>query len=118
MKRTKNILKTETTESTKKSKGFLAAATDTFHELFLIFVGVVLVGGLLYALFEDKNVFEGLWWSLRTAFAISYGDIVPHTAAGQVVGTLLMSFTTYVFIPLVTALLTVKYVMSALRAEK
>lgn len=95
-------------EDAKKSRNFLQNATDTFHELLFLFLGAVLLGGASYSLFEGKNFLEGMAWAFKTAFVVGYGDTPPVTAGAYVTGVILMSFTMYVMVPLITALLTKK----------
>lgn len=115
MRKTKtSTLKVSATPATdiKRQRGFLHNATDTFHELLLIFLGVVLIGGGLFAVFEHVNFFDGIWWALVTAFTVGYGDTVPHTAAGRALGVILMSFTVFVMIPLITARIAAKMIVN------
>jgi voltage-gated potassium channel len=37
-----------------------------------------------------KTVSDALWWSLATVTTVGYGDIVPATALGRIIGMLLM----------------------------
>ena len=36
------------------------------------------------------SVGEALWWSLQTVTTVGYGDIVPQSARGQVIGGVVM----------------------------
>jgi voltage-gated potassium channel len=54
---------------------------------------IVLVGGLVARLVEPSTFHSlGLayWWALTTLTTVGYGDVVPHTTPGRLVGSVLM----------------------------
>jgi voltage-gated potassium channel len=55
--------------------------------------GLVIVAGALERLVEPK-VFTSIglayWWAVVTVTTVGYGDVVPESAAGRVVATMLM----------------------------
>lgn len=56
-------------------------------------LSIVLVGGLLERLVEpDTFTSLGLayWYAVVTVTTVGYGDVVPHTTGGRLVGTLIM----------------------------
>jgi voltage-gated potassium channel Kch len=73
--------------------------------IILVAITLVLLGGLLVRLIEPK-VFTsyGLacWWAVTTVTTVGYGDIVPESTAGRLVGTVLM-LAGVSLIPLVTS---------------
>ena len=64
----------------------------------------------------DKQDFptfgDGLWWAIVTLGTVGYGDIVPHTAWGRVVGSLVIVFGV-TFIAFLTAIVTSAFVSAA-----
>jgi len=40
---------------------------------------------------HDHGLFEALWWTVVTLTTVGYGDIVPHTTAGKVLGLAVMA---------------------------
>lgn len=48
------------------------------------------VCSMLFSVFENRSIGDGLWWSAVTGFTVGYGDIYPETATGRVVGVFLM----------------------------
>jgi voltage-gated potassium channel len=54
---------------------------------------------------------DGLWWSLVTLATVGYGDIVPHTAWGRIVGAVVI-IVGVTFLSLLTATITSYFVSS------
>ncbi|MGX1079951.1 voltage-gated potassium channel Kch [Bacillus sp. SLBN-57] len=76
----------------------------------IIILLLILLFGQLITFVEPQqfsNVFEGIWWALITVSSVGYGDFVPKTALGKIVGMLLIligaAFVTAYFATMATA---------------
>lgn len=78
----------------------LKNGTDSFKELFAIYLATALLVSVLFALFEQRGLMDGLWWAFVTGLTIGYGDIYPVTAAGQVLTVIWSHFMVLVVLPL------------------
>jgi voltage-gated potassium channel Kch len=56
------------------------------------FILVLVAGGLVRIVEPEAFTSLGLsyWWAVETVTTVGYGDIVPESVAGRMVGTLLM----------------------------
>jgi len=83
-----------------------------FPYLVLTTFAIGLAAGFLVTL-VDKRDFPtfgaGVWWAIVTLGTVGYGDIVPHTAWGRVVGSLVIVFGV-TFIAFLTATVTSAFV--------
>jgi voltage-gated potassium channel len=81
---------------------------------------LVLVAGLLARLVEpDTFTSIGLanWWAIVTVTTVGYGDVVPHSAGGRVVGSMLM-LTGLAFIPTLTSVTVSALLSKRSRADR
>jgi voltage-gated potassium channel len=83
-----------------------------FPYLALVTLVLGLLGGFVVTL-VDKRDFptfgDGVWWAIVTLGTVGYGDIVPHTAWGRVIGSLMITFGV-TFIAFLTATVTSEFV--------
>jgi voltage-gated potassium channel len=80
---------------------------------------LVLISGVLARVVEGETFTSlGLayWWAMETVTTVGYGDIVPHTLPGRLVGTLLM-LTGIALIPTLTSVI-VSTLVSKRRQEE
>jgi voltage-gated potassium channel len=65
---------------------------------------VVLAGAAVSAVDtgDFPNIWLGMWWAVVTVTTVGYGDVVPHSVAGRLVGSALM-LTGIGFVALLTA---------------
>jgi voltage-gated potassium channel len=95
-----------------------AVRTIILVVLLLVFLGALLVRVLEPKTFDDFGL--SLWWAVETVSTVGYGDIVPVTTQGRIVGTVLM-ITGVSMIPLITSIvvsiLTAKRALAQSNAE-
>jgi voltage-gated potassium channel len=83
--------------------------------------------GLLVWLIDRRDfstLGDAMWWSLQTLTTVGYGDVVPHTAWGRVVGAAVMVLG-LTFLSILTATITSYFVaadqvarMAAVEADR
>ena len=64
--------------------------TNNLHYVVVCTIIVVLLGAGGISLTEGIEFTDALWWSIVTVTTIGYGDIVPTTAIGRIIATLIM----------------------------
>jgi voltage-gated potassium channel len=75
--------------------------TDTFVELALIYLTILLISAGLFAWLEGTGFLESLYWAGTTATSTGYGDISPKTVPGQVLAVALMHVSIFCIAPLI-----------------
>lgn len=64
-----------------------------FLRILIIAMTVIFCFGFVIYIVEPEtfhNVFEGIWWAVITASTVGYGDLVPKTFLGKLLGILLI----------------------------
>src|SRR5262249_24983903 len=80
-------------------------------------LAVVVVTGVLMRVIDQgefPSVCLGMWWSLQTVTTVGYGDVVPTTVGGRIVGAVTM-LQGIAFLAIVTAAITSSFVTRASR---
>jgi len=103
------MLKMIRQETKKLWRAFLH---PTFFYLVLVGNGILLAATALVYVIEKgvnpniANYFDSLWWGVSTITTIGFGDIVPVTTPGRVIGIVLMYTGTVMFISFTGMLVT------------
>jgi hypothetical protein len=77
----------------------------------------VLAGGVLVWVVDRTdfpNVALGMWWALQTVTTVGYGDVVPTTPLGRVIGSVVM-LSSIAFLSVLTAAITSVFIQRARR---
>ena len=64
--------------------------TNQLHYTAAISLTALVVAAMLFAGFENRSYEDGLWWAFVTASTTGFGDVVPVTKGGRLVGMFLM----------------------------
>ena len=78
---------------------------------------VTLAGGVIGWLADRKDfdsLGDGLWWALQTVTTVGYGDVVPSSGTGRVIGGFVM-ITGIAFLTVITAAVTATFIEAARR---
>ncbi len=55
-----------------------------------IVTGIVIAGGVAFAISDQVSVWIGLYWSVTTATTVGYGDVTPKTGGAHVIAVVVM----------------------------
>ena len=94
-----------------------ASMRNAVYVMMAITIGIVIVGGLIVWIFDARDFPDlggALWYTLQTVTTVGYGDKVPTTGLGRVVGASVM-IVAVALIAILTAAITSTFVEAAQR---
>jgi len=84
------------------------------------YTALVTFSGALVGSLADRKDFdsfgEALWWALQTVTTVGYGDVVPSSGTGRVIGALVM-ISGIAFLTVITAAVTAALIEAARRRQ-
>lgn len=95
---------------------------ESFKILFLITLTVFLASSVIYLVENSKNeqfssIFDGLWWAVVTMTTVGYGDKVPATTVGKIVGFFVM-FSGVILVSMFTATISSIFVAKKIKERE
>lgn len=90
----------------------LLAVTDTVGELFVIYLGLLLLGAVAFMFIEGTTFIDAFYWAGVTTPTLGYGDVTAKTAAGKILSVLMVHMGV-----IVTALFTARVAMKLIVDE-
>jgi voltage-gated potassium channel len=82
--------------------------------------GTVLVGGAVFSSVEEHQgitTWDGVWWAVTTVTTVGYGDIVPESTGGRVIGITIMMIGIG-FVALLTAFIADRFINLGAETER
>ena len=83
-----------------------------FSYLAVVTLVLGILAGFLVTLIDRQDfptLGTGVWWAVVTLGTVGYGDVVPHTAWGRVVGCIVIVFGV-TFVAMLTAIVTSAFI--------
>jgi voltage-gated potassium channel len=90
------------------------AERHAFRYLTLATFGLAIIAGVVMWLIDRRDfatLGDASWWALQTVTTVGYGDVVPHTTWGKLLGSLVIALGA-TFLAMLTATITA-YLISA-----
>lgn len=84
-------------------KQLLVYVANRLWLVLMLYVVSLTLGATCFAWLEGKTLWDGLWWAIVTALTIGYGDLVPATTGGRLMGMFLGHFWIFLIIPMIVA---------------
>ena len=97
-----------------------SSVKNAVYVMIVITVAIVLVGGVIVWLFDRRDfpdLGSALWYTLQTVTTVGYGDKVPTTGIGRLVGASVM-VVAVALIAILTASITSTFVEAAQRRHR
>jgi voltage-gated potassium channel len=97
-----------------------ASMRNAVYVMIAITLGIVLVGGVIVWVFDARDFPDlggALWYTLQTVTTVGYGDHVPTSAVGRIVGASVM-VVAVALIAILTASITSVFVEAAQRRQR
>jgi voltage-gated potassium channel len=97
-----------------------ASVRNATYVMIIITVGIVIVGGVIVWFFDRQNfpdLGSAMWYTLQTVTTVGYGDSVPTTEVGRIVGAGVM-VVGVALIAILTASITSVFVAAAQRRRR
>lgn len=97
-----------------------ASVRNATYLMIVITIGIVLVGGVIVWVFDRRDFPDlggALWYTLQTVTTVGYGDQVPMTEVGRLVGASVM-IVGVALIAILTASITSVFVEAAQRRQR
>lgn len=97
-----------------------SSVKNAAYVMIVITVGIVFVGGVIVWMFDRQDfpdLGSALWYTLQTVTTVGYGDHVPATEVGRVVGASVM-IVSVALIAILTASITSVFVEAAQRRQR
>jgi voltage-gated potassium channel len=85
----------------------------------VVALGTVVVGGAVFASVEEQQgitTWDGVWWAITTVTTVGYGDIVPESTGGRIIGITIM-LVGIGFVALLTAFIADRFINLSVETE-
>jgi voltage-gated potassium channel len=86
----------------------------------MVALGTVIIGGAVFAGVEEHQgitTWDGVWWAITTVTTVGYGDIVPESTGGRIIGITIM-LVGIGFVALLTAFIADRFINLTVETEE
>jgi voltage-gated potassium channel len=86
----------------------------------MVAIGTVIIGGAVFAGVEEHQgitTWDGVWWAITTVTTVGYGDIVPESTGGRIIGITIM-LVGIGFVALLTAFIADRFINLTVETEE